>query len=311
MTWYFCSGCKKRFEAPFAHHGVVCAFCKKAGRVHVDDGDVGADIRAREKSAEKADLERKLASAQEWHHNYSQQLANFKARYNSNNPDIPPAEIQQAKRSAYYVERLAQLVDDEAYYEERVRTLQRKLNTFDTMWGPIERAAGDVRAASLNVQASSGKNKLYIGDRQYVVAHTTANPDKTKNRKLRILDSASWTWGLNTSWVEGGVEAKARFRLKLNDSDARKTFPAEVITWFRDNAHTSPAVPSSTDNAALESDFLAMCKEKGRGNLLWYDRDGDERPTWTALEIACLIRRGYRFNFRTGSKIELIPPPVG
>lgn len=310
MTWYFCSGCKKRFEAPFAYHGVACKFCHRVDRVRVDDGDVGVDIRAQEKDAEKTGLELDLEYAKEWVRNYKSQLATFKARYNGNNPDISPADLQQAKRSAFYVNRLAELVDGVAFYEERVKTLERRLGTVDDVWGVIERAAGDVRSASLNVQAS-GKNKLYIGDRQFVEAHTRANPLKTKSRKLRILDSASWTWGLNTSWVEGGIEAKARFRLKLSDSDARKTFPAEVITWFRENAGTSHAVPSSTENAGLERDFLAMCREKGRGNLLWYDRDGEERPTWTALEIACLIRRGYRFNFPVGGKIELIPPPVG
>jgi hypothetical protein len=162
---------------------------------------------------------------------------------------------------------------------------------------------------------ASGKNKLYIGDRQFVVAHTEANADKSRSRKLRILDSGSWTWGLNTSWVEGGIEARARFKLKLSDSDARKTFTPEVIDWLRQHAGQGRGgVPSAMDNAALESDFLEMSREKGKGNLLWYDRDRDNRPTWTALEIACLLRRGYRFAFDQsrsgGQKIQLLPPPT-
>jgi len=69
------------------------------------------------------------------------------------------------------------------------------------------------------------------------------------------------------------------------------------------------------DNPKLDSnDFLSLCSKKGRGSLLWYDRDGSNRPTWTAMEIWCLLRAGYRFEFadrsagKVGQKLLLIPP---
>lgn len=303
MTWFFCSACRMRFEAPFAHYNVPCKFCRKTNHVSPEQGDVGAEIRMREKAAEKTGLDEGLEGAKLWRGNYRQRLATFKSRYVGNDVDV-----LKAKRADYYVDKLAELVDSVEHYEQLVSSLELKLRGFEQVWEVIERAAQTVRTGSLNVQAS-GKNKLYIGDRQFVVAHTTANPLKTKSRKLRILDSGSWTWGLNTSWVEGGVEAKARFKLKLNADDARKTFPDEVLDWFRANAGGTLAVPTGNQNAELESEFLGMCREKGRGNLLWYDRGDEDRPTWTALEIACLIRRGYRFRFAE-AKIEMIPPPV-
>lgn len=306
MTWFNCSACKKRFEAPFAYYNVTCAFCRKTTHVSPDQGDVGAEIRSNEKAAEKASLQRDLETAKFWQNERRQQLATFKARYIGNDPSV-----LQAKREKHYVDRVQGLVEDVEYYEQRAATLERKLASFEQVWEVIERASGKAQGDSRGVIAS-GKNKLYIGDRQFVVAHTESNEQKTRSRKLRILDSNSWTWGLNTSWVEGGVEAGARFKLKLNDADARKTFPADVVAWFNDNAGRTDGVPTPNENAALESEFLAMCREKGRGNLLWYDRGDEERPTWTALEIACLIRRGYRFQFghsKSGSsKIELLPP---
>ncbi len=53
-------------------------------------------------------------------------------------------------------------------------------------------------------------------------------------------------------------------------------------------------------------DFIELCRTAGKGSLLWYDKDGADRPTWTALEMACLLRAGYRFVF--GPVITLIPP---
>lgn len=308
MTWFFCSACNKRFKAPFAYYQVTCAFCHEGGNVQPEQGDLGEEIRAREKAGERDQLEKRLARVEQWLGTYRQRLATFRARYVGNDRSVP-----KGKRDQDYVDRLQELVERVGEYDASAKHLRRELGNFEDRWKMIEDASQQVRRASLNA-GSSGKNKLYIGDRQFVVSHTTANPRKTRSRRLRILDSGSWTWGLNTSWVEGGVEARARFKLKLDGSNPRKTFPDDVVSWFKENAIPGQAVPSPTDNARLESEFLDMCREKGRGNLLWYDKDNEERPTWTALEIACLIRRGYRFQFgqtKGGEgKIELIPPAV-
>lgn len=309
MTWFFCSGCDMRFEAPFAYHGVACAFCRRTERVRIDQRDVGAEVLSREKALELAGLVKSLADAKHWQTHWTQRLATFKARYR----DGDRATIQ-AKSEKHYVDTVQDLVENVEYYGSLVQTCQRRLDNFEQAWQLTEGAAQTVRLGSLNVNRS-GKNKLYIGDRQFVVAHTTAKQSKTRSRKLRILDSNSWTWGLNTSWVEGGVEARAQFKLKLDDGNARKTFPEQALDWFRDHASITEGVPSPTDNAALESEFLTMCRQQGAGSLLWYDRPGEPaRPTWTALEMACLMRRGYRFQFgqskNQARKVVLMPPPV-
>ena len=152
--------------------------------------------------------------------------------------------------------------------------------------------------SATNVEKTSGKNKLYIGSRQYVSKYAEA----TKAKKKRILDVPNWSPGLNVSWVEGGIAAKAHFKIKINPENQYHTIPDQVMQKFKDSPNMDP------------SDFLKLCKTEGKDSLLWYNKDGKERPTWTALEIWCLLRAGYTFTFAdsakdvSGKKIVLVPP---
>ncbi|WP_425257775.1 hypothetical protein ACPOLB_19925 [Rubrivivax sp. RP6-9] len=162
----------------------------------------------------------------------------------------------------------------------------------------VKKDAPVAYANARNVQQTSGKNKLYIGSRQYVSLHARKSPKK----KFRILDVPNWSPGLNVSWVEGGIRAKAQFKIKLNQGDQYADIPPKVLQLFQDPANYNA------------DDFFKLCKAQGKGSLLWYDKDGAERPTWTALEIWCLLRAGYTFRFAdsktdgAGRKIVLMPP---
>lgn len=161
----------------------------------------------------------------------------------------------------------------------------------------VRAGAAIAYAAATNVGAT-GKNRLYIGSRQYVSAYAK----QKAAREGRILNVSVWSPGLNVAWVEGGVNAKAQFKMKLNPDNKYDTIPAEVLEVFR-------------QTPKLDADeFLDLCYKKGRGSLLWYDRNGANRPTWTAMEIWCLLRAGYKFQFadrsanKVGQKLLLIPP---
>jgi hypothetical protein len=79
-----------------------------------------------------------------------------------------------------------------------------------------------------NVQTNSTENKLYIGNRRYVSEHAS----QSKLKKARMLDFANWSPGLNVAWVEGGISAKAHFKIKLNQNDKHADIPAEVLEEF-------------------------------------------------------------------------------
>ncbi len=149
------------------------------------------------------------------------------------------------------------------------------------------------------VKQTSAKNKLYIGNRQYVSRHG----DGSSQKKARLLDVPNWSPGLNVSWVEGGISAKAHFKLKLDSSDPYADIPKEVL----DKLKLEPDMDADA--------FFLLCKAEGKGSLLWYDKDGKDRPTWTSLEMWVLLRAGYRFTFADskhdgpGRKIVLVPPP--
>jgi DNA-directed RNA polymerase subunit RPC12/RpoP len=161
----------------------------------------------------------------------------------------------------------------------------------------VRAGAAKAYSASENV-AKTGKNRLYIGSRQYVSGYAK----EKAAREGRILNVSVWSPGLNVAWVEGGVKAKAQFKMKLNPDNQYDTISAEVLDEFR----RAPQMDATA--------FLELCRKKGKGSLLWYDRDGANRPTWTAMEIWCLLRAGYRFEFaersagKVGQKILLIPP---
>jgi hypothetical protein len=77
-------------------------------------------------------------------------------------------------------------------------------------------------------KTNSTENKLYIGNRRYVSEHAS----QSKLKKARMLDFANWSPGLNVAWVEGGISAKAHFKIKLNQNDKYADIPAEVLEEF-------------------------------------------------------------------------------
>lgn len=153
---------------------------------------------------------------------------------------------------------------------EELAGLNRKLSE---MTDPdiIERDAGIVGSNAVR-NASGG---LVLGNRQFVSVLPPA----------KILDAANWSWGLNISWVEGGVNGKADFELVLNPDNPYHTIPPGILSTLQGR-------PSMNCD-----DFLDLCRDQGSGTLLWYDADEENRPTWTALEIATLLRAGYGFVF--------------
>ncbi len=161
-----------------------------------------------------------------------------------------------------------------------IASLDHSRERFELERQGVRKGAAAAESASVNVQATSKKNKLYIGNRQFVSNHARSG---LKNK--RILDVPVWSWGLNLAWVEGGIKAKAQFKLKLDDSSAYHTIPDTVLAKL---------VQTPRMNA---EDFLELCRKEGAGSLLWYNLGGENRPTWTALEIAALLRSGYGFKF--------------
>lgn len=155
---------------------------------------------------------------------------------------------------------------------EELAALNRKLAE---MTDPdlIERDAHTV-ATNAAKNASGG---LVLGNRQFVSVLPPA----------KILDAANWSWGLNISWVEGGVLGNADFELVLNSSNPYHDIPPAIIGILQGR----PSISSE--------DFLELCRAQGSGTLLWYDAEGENRPTWTALEVATLLRMGYAFVFQS------------
>jgi len=158
----------------------------------------------------------------------------------------------------------------------------RQINEFGNHSKAIEGAKKVYKEAS-EVKKTSKKNKLYIGSQTFVATHVKNNG----NKKLRSLEVNDWSWGLNLAWVEGGVASKAEFKLKLSGKGDFDDIPKSILDKFR-------AKPDMD-----YQEFLELCKNEGDKTLLWYSKPYEEdRPSWTALEIASLLRRNYRFRFQ-------------
>jgi hypothetical protein len=146
---------------------------------------------------------------------------------------------------------------------------------------------------------SGGKNKLYIGNRQFVAGHvqTKKNDQEKAKAKKRILDANNWTWGINFAWIEGGTTAGARIKIKENEAN-----PNDYQT-IPDAAYQEMTVHPRMTGAK----WLELCS-KFPNTILWHS--GENRPTWTALEIEACLNAGYEFDFRNhrhraGRVIEL------
>lgn len=75
--------------------------------------------------------------------------------------------------------------------------------------------------------------------------------------KKRILDVNNWSPGLNASGAEGGIAARAHF--KINHENQCHTIPDSVMRKFKDAPNMEP------------SKVYELCKTEGKNSLLWCD----------------------------------------
>lgn len=246
-----------------------------------------------EQDAELVDLERHATLHRSILGNLEESMSRLKTasktgKYYGGQMDSQEANLSYQAQFKRYTGRQRQLKD----VEKDIERIKGKFRT-------IGAAAEKVHTASSSVETKSGKNKLYVGNRRHVLDHTEATKGKEGKKRARILDSTSWSWGLNLAWVQGGVKAEAEFKIKTDAANPWASLPQPVEDEMRWNARMSAAR------------WLELCQEnKGRGNMLWVTSEDQDRPSWTALEIAACLESGYRFEFRNrdhhpGQKIVL------
>lgn len=152
--------------------------------------------------------------------------------------------------------------------------------------------ANRVYGQTRNVQKTTGKNKIYIGNMDHVRDHAQSKPQKAVARNERRLDSGNWSWGVNLAWVHGGIDAGADFKFKLDDESQWASLPEPARIEIEQNPYMTA------------EEWLDLCRRVSpNGSLLWKtgtDEFGrpEDRPTWTALEVATLIENGYHFAIR-------------
>ena len=164
----------------------------------------------------------------------------------------------------------------------------------------INRDADSLYEQALKVGEKTGKNKLYIGSRQFVALHADSKStgEKKDIARRRLLNANNWTWGVNFAWIEGGTRAAARIKIKENEAapNAYETIPEAAYEQMLIHPRMSA------------KDCLELCRQHPN-TILWHGKEN--RPTWTALEIEACLNAGYEFNFRehkhrAGRVIELV-----
>jgi hypothetical protein len=185
---------------------------------------------------------------------------------------LSPAEQKDALKNC-----IADVKKRKPILESEIRNLQGKMQRAPEGEKALyKKAAEDWFAKANTVLDTSKKNKLYLGNRQFVTAHAIKDPLKKK----RYLDAGVWSWGVNLGWVEGGIAAKAMFRIKFNPGDNFSGFPAGSLEEIEQNPHMSPG------------EWLGLCA-KYPNTLLYHG--GENRPTWFAKEIEAALSAGYHF----------------
>ncbi|HEY8940275.1 MAG TPA: hypothetical protein VIM59_08800, partial [Cellvibrio sp.] len=191
------------------------------------------------------------------------------------------------------LESLGQLQAAVARTATKLQDAKKEIDDFGNL-EKVRVGAEKVYQDTKNIQQKSGKNKLYIGSQTFVALHAQGN----NRKKLRTLNVNDWSWGLNLAWVEGGVASRAEFKLKLSGRGDYDDIPQRILEKFR-----------------MEPDmdykkFLSLCEKEGENTLLYYSKQGSEdRPSWTAMEIAALLKRGYSFRFtprKSNNRLEKI-----
>lgn len=205
-------------------------------------------------------------------------------------------EMDWRVASERYSQQFQMVVNKKKALKETSDDLEREKGRF----GMVRKAAEKVHTDSSNVEIRSEKNKLYIGNRQHVSNHVKSNKSKATKRSARILDSGSWTWGLNLAWVMGGVEQKVIFKLKTDDDNRWAKMPGAIKGAIEENSYMSG------------DHWIELCrKNKADGNMFWIVKGEEDRPSWTTLEIATCLTNGYHFEIKErknhdGTKIVLV-----
>ena len=197
-------------------------------------------------------------------------------------------EKQYRFRSKIEKSERQQLLDEIQLCHDTIASLHAQMKPLAAQLDDLGERSAVKKDAVTAHKAAASQNELFVGNRQYV------SKFKSGTGTAKILDVPNWSWGLNCAWVEGGISAKAHFTVKIDSSNPYTQIPLSIQQAL-------------TDTPRMNSDdFLDLCEAKGKGSLLWYDRDGASRPTWTALEMATLLRARYTFQF--GDVVMLTPP---
>jgi len=317
MITYKCGRCGRITEFYFSREQTYklkqcqCSYCNTVGNWQLYDREIAdvilerEDARAKRIAANIGPAESDVNKCKEELKALAGQLRQREWQYNKCQTSIAKGQMSTSE-----IDTARKAIEE---ITDKMVAATQKLKDAELIYLPLKEQAADLGnrqavnakapdafEAAKNVKRSkNGHLKLYIGNRNYVSSHGTQNSTK----KARLLDVPVWSPGLNVAWVEGGISAKAVFKIKLNAGDPYADIPESVLQAFRE---------TPTYDAA---EFFRLCKAQGKGSLLWYDKDGKSRPTWTALEIWVLLRAGYRFTFAdskhdgAGRKIVLVPPP--
>lgn len=306
MPIYKCAVCEKIAEFPQEFESELketeCSKCNKVGKFKKYTGPLAASMLKAEDARStrlKAELEATLDEIEKAC-TERDKIGKDKQAKEREYDRMKAASLAEI---AAYRDQIEQFNKDLIAKTSQINELKRKVAQLDddieTLGNrpAVHKDAPKAYNNAQSVKQNSGKNKLYIGSRQHVSAHAGSDP----KRKARILDVPNWSPGLNVSWIEGGIAAKAQFKIKIDPGNQYHTIPDSVMQKLKDVPNMDPSA------------FHKLCKTEGKNSLLWYDKDGKDRPTWTALEIWCLLRAGYRFTFLdrkngSGKKIVLVPP---
>lgn len=184
-------------------------------------------------------------------------------------------EEEYRKRLASYDNSLEEAVEHKRALERAERVKGETMATY-------KRSAHTVYTNAKGVNSSSGKNRLYLGNRREVAEHVSGDDKKKK----RILDAGVWSWDVNFAWLEGGINGRACFKLKSK-------LPEDV----------EGAIKNRSTNRISRIDaneFRRLCENsrpadgEAHSNL-WHS--GERRLTWFALEISTLLENGYRIRW--------------
>ncbi|HEY0155596.1 MAG TPA: hypothetical protein VGB92_26635, partial [Longimicrobium sp.] len=262
MYTFKCDNCGRIKDFPNARYGEKCLVCFK-GKLHEYDGPMAAaTLKAEDDSLAHLTGQIETLEAQITASVQTKKLLEGEYKQGGNQDQIQ-----------VFMRQIGLCNDVITSATEEISKLKRQLETHVATRQSIHRDATAVATAAKGVLQTSTKNKLYIGSKEYVSKYASS-----RAKKLRILDAGNWSWGLNLAWVEGGIDAGAEFKLKLSDTNPYFSIPKVVLQ----NMEMQPGMQPDT--------FLELCRKHGKKSLLWYDGEGENRPTWTALEIAALLR---------------------